>query len=842
MISTMKVIFKMLFVSTIVMAFALQSKAQQDAFGWYWLNGQPQGNDIYWTKVIDASNMVAVTSRGAFMKSTDGGDSWSITQAGAYNSSSTGGLARGSLRTGWFFNSNTGIVAGSPEISNTWRTIVNKTTDGGLTWNFKEVNPNAGGTVYDMHFINSSTGFLCGGTNATSFKTTDGGETWTELTNAPPNTYYGVFAFNASKIILTTYPRKLVISTDGGDSWTEQEISAANPNTTFRDIYFKDANTGYVTGAPNAFAYSTNGGATWTVSNSSSSRSQYALAYDNGVVWTAGDFEYVYRSSNDGVTWDSVYFIDNTNPHQPFNYITYGIGVAGNDLIVAGTAGKMTTSNDGGSTWRNKNYTVDPLNVFYSSIHVESPTGKIWVGSGTSGATTMLYSSNGGTNWTTLPTAMNSPVYGIEFTTSNTAYICGGDAFSFFGQISKSTDGGMTWSALPVSPSISTYQFNAVDFVNSSTGWLVGASHPSLPALVAKTTDGGASWVTQTLETNPAGGAVSVKMLDQNTGYLLANSVYSTTNGGTNWKKSTNALVNSKGWIEMCVVNQDVLFLCGPNSSGTKMIIKSTDGGNNWTDITSNLISVWLFNTDWLNPNDGVVTGTNGYCAITTNGGLTWTQSNPGFSTTVDVALPRKDVWFTVSDRNGQYQVGRKYEPNTSISVNVEAGIEGFWNGTTQVVDTVTLQLRNSVSPFGIIASKKSLLTPGIGYGSFDFAGIPAGSYYLAVKHRNSIETWSSSPVAVSPGGSYNYSFTQSAAQTYGSNAVLKLGRYCIYSGDVNQDRAIDASDYSQIDNDAFNFVSGYVTTDVTGDNTVDASDASIVDNNSFAFVGVITP
>ncbi|MBK8382802.1 MAG: hypothetical protein IPL16_13130 [Ignavibacteria bacterium] len=57
--------------------------------------------------------------------------------------------------------------------------------------------------------------------------------------------------------------------------------------------------------------------------------------------------------------------------------------------------------------------------------------------------------------------------------------------------------------------------------------------------------------------------------------------------------------------------------------------------------------------------------------------------------------------------------------------------------------------------------------------------------------------------------------------------------KFCIYSGDINQDGVIDASDLSVADNDASTGESGYVITDVTGDDFVDAQDLSIVDNNS---------
>ena len=71
---------------------------------------------------------------------------------------------------------------------------------------------------------------------------------------------------------------------------------------------------------------------------------------------------------------------------------------------------------------------------------------------------------------------------------------------------------------------------------------------------------------------------------------------------------------------------------------------------------------------------------------------------------------------------------------------------------------------------------------------------------------------------------------------------ILKGTKYCIYSGDVNQDGIIDATDLSEVDNDAANSLSGYVRTDVTGDDFVDAEDVSIIDNNAYNSVSVIRP
>ncbi|MBK9331653.1 MAG: hypothetical protein IPM96_04410 [Ignavibacteria bacterium] len=127
--------------------------------------------------------------------------------------------------------------------------------------------------------------------------------------------------------------------------------------------------------------------------------------------------------------------------------------------------------------------------------------------------------------------------------------------------------------------------------------------------------------------------------------------------------------------------------------------------------------------------------------------------------------------------------------------------------------------------------------------GIYKFYNITNGTYYLQVRHRNSIETWSSAGgESISTGSIYNYDFTSSDSQAYGNNMVLKDGEYCLYSGDVNQDGLIDITDNFLIDNDAIAFMTGYLPTDVNGDSVTDLSDAVTADNNALNFVGKVTP
>ena len=63
-----------------------------------------------------------------------------------------------------------------------------------------------------------------------------------------------------------------------------------------------------------------------------------------------------------------------------------------------------------------------------------------------------------------------------------------------------------------------------------------------------------------------------------------------------------------------------------------------------------------------------------------------------------------------------------------------------------------------------------------------------------------------------------------------------------IYSGDVNQDGAVDITDVIAIFNDANSLTSGYVKTDVNGDRMTDVTDIIITFNNAKNIVMKITP
>jgi len=170
---------------------------------------------------------------------------------------------------------------------------------------------------------------------------------------------------------------------------------------------------------------------------------------------------------------------------------------------------------------------------------------------------------------------------------------------------------------------------------------------------------------------------------------------------------------------------------------------------------------------------------------------------------------------------------------------------QGFYNLSTlklNMRDTVTAYLRNIDAPFVIVDSAKGVIDSVTFTGSFPFRSVVSGTYYLVVTHRNSIETWSSTGINYVSGSSTNYNFTTAASKAFGDNMILKGTKYCIFSGDVNQDKGIDVSDLVEINNDLANFASGYLPTDCNGDDFVDVDDLLIAFNNAANFVGVISP
>ena len=178
-----------------------------------------------------------------------------------------------------------------------------------------------------------------------------------------------------------------------------------------------------------------------------------------------------------------------------------------------------------------------------------------------------------------------------------------------------------------------------------------------------------------------------------------------------------------------------------------------------------------------------------------------------------------------------------------NVQLNLKALIQGFYSNVTDkmVKDTATVVLRYNVAPYTIADSSKAVLDSN-GNGNFLFSKVGNYAYYyLAVKHRNTIETWSKNPIYFENNLS-SLDFSSIPYYAYGNNLILVGSKYCMYNGDVNQDRNVDLNDVVSVNNNASTFTTGYKSTDVNGDNLTDLNDLILTNNNANDFISTLRP
>jgi parallel beta-helix repeat protein len=155
------------------------------------------------------------------------------------------------------------------------------------------------------------------------------------------------------------------------------------------------------------------------------------------------------------------------------------------------------------------------------------------------------------------------------------------------------------------------------------------------------------------------------------------------------------------------------------------------------------------------------------------------------------------------------------------------------------VVDWVLLELRTGTSATTTIVRKAAFLKSDgsvvalDGVSKVTFDGLPAGSYYVVIRHRNHLAVMSANTLSLSDNSSL-YDFTTGPGKAYGTNPMSDLGngKWGMTAGDGDINGLVNVIDYGTVGN--FLFATGYIFGDLDMNGVINVMDYAKTNLNLF--------
>ena len=187
--------------------------------------------------------------------------------------------------------------------------------DGGVNWGRQGTAttiPNV--RLYAVHAINSLNIWAAGENNAL-LHSIDGGLTWNQvaLTSIPPSIFYSITSFGTSSLWVvgacadTAFADTvgvILTSKDAGTTWVRQDATNQFPRK-FHDVSAGNDSIVFVSGTGSVYK-TVNGGGAWQQVFGSNRNMNGICAVDVENVWTVGDGDGIFHSTNGGAFWDTV--------------------------------------------------------------------------------------------------------------------------------------------------------------------------------------------------------------------------------------------------------------------------------------------------------------------------------------------------------------------------------------------------------------------------------------------------------------------------------------------------------------------------------------------------------
>jgi len=300
------------------------------------------------------------------------------------------------------------------------------------------IQNSSGSELYDVHFINSNTGWACG-FGSTILKTTNGGTNWIYQPHpGDDRNLMGIHPVDSNIVYCVGYFETILKTTNGGTNWILLKSGPFSQSPSFSCVFFINILTGWIcrsasSSRPNILK-TTNGGISFD--------SSYLFATINDIYFkdaqtgiVCGSPVDMFKTTNGGVNWLNV-FVPNGGSLPEFKKISFVNNQYG-WIVGGGSEKRVFRTTNFGSSWDSIGR-VWGADVVECSFFSDTNTG--WVGCSFTGAK-LWKSTNGGYNWYAQNNYPTGAFIGcITFLDNNTGWTVGGG-----GYIVKTTNGGLTF-------------------------------------------------------------------------------------------------------------------------------------------------------------------------------------------------------------------------------------------------------------------------------------------------------------------------------------------------------------------------------------------------------------
>ncbi len=318
---------------------------------------------------------------------------------------------------------------------------------------------------------------------------------------------------------------------------------------------------------------------------------------NSNILYACTPASQLFKSVNGGTSWTSIsngilasgvtdMAIDPTSTNT-----LYAVTGDGDQSLYHPYSAGVYKSTDGGTTWSatGLNYTQNNF-VGLTSIIINPTTPSIIIVGGTTG---IYRSINGGTTFTRTST---QAIRDLVFKPGDPNIVFAGSKYG--GVFLRSADGGATWTQITSGLSAAGVADRyAVDVSPANADYVyLMATNTSYNMLgFYRSTDGGLNFTLMSTTPNIAGGqgwydlAVAADPVTANTVYAAGIDILKSTDGGTTWTNLTNVYTSPAANThpdvhDLTFAGTSTLYIT--NDGG---VYKTTNAGTSWSNVSSNL-------------------------------------------------------------------------------------------------------------------------------------------------------------------------------------------------------------------------------------------------------------